>query len=424
MLMKERIKTIVAFLILAAITVAGFYLDVRDQSTDVYPNENTTIMLYGEVHGDKAYYDAEFTLWKGYYEDGCRDLFVELPYYSAEFLNLWMREETDEILDELYEDIQGTQSGNENYLNFIYRIKSECPETVFHGTDVGHQFETTGLRYIAYLTQQGLIASENYRLAQECIRQGKDYYKDDSDRDGISEAREAYMTSNFITAYERCGGKVMGIYGSYHTVLSNPQRMAGRLHETYGDAISGVNLGNYILQEKNKPYRFGLCFSGVIVLLMLFIPNIIWGVKGKPKGYETVVKRENKVLLTMERVGEAMVSCFLVIFPASDPHFLKLSSGGIQYRYKIIMWMAAMLLMILYDLYWIKYFKSERRLQDFYASFAGFPLAGASLPVIAVTLLGLYSGNLILLAASIILGIGHIGIHYSHRQEIALDEKI
>lgn len=197
----------------------------------------------------------------------------------------------------------------------------ECPETVFHGTDVGHQFETMGLRYIAYLTQQGLIDSENYRLAQECIRQGKDYYKDDSDRDGISEAREAYMTSNFITAYGRCSGKVMGIYGSYHTVLSNPQRMAGRLHETYGDAISGVNLGNYILQEKNKPYQFGLCFSGVIVLLMLFVPNIIWGVKGKPKGYETVVKRENKVLLTMERVGEAMVSCFLVIFPASDPLF-------------------------------------------------------------------------------------------------------
>jgi len=105
LLMKERIKTIVAFLILAAITVARFYLDVRDQSADVYPNENTRIMLYGEVHGDKAYYDAEFTLWKDYYEDGCRNLFVELPYYSAEFLNLWMREETDEILDELYEDI-------------------------------------------------------------------------------------------------------------------------------------------------------------------------------------------------------------------------------------------------------------------------------------------------------------------------------
>lgn len=54
----------------------------------------------------------------------------------------------------------------------------------------------------------------------------------------------------------------MGIYGSYHTVLSNRQRMAGRLQETYGDAISGVNLGSFILQEKHKPYRFGLCFSG------------------------------------------------------------------------------------------------------------------------------------------------------------------
>ena len=52
-----------------------------------------------------------------------------------------------------------------------------------------------------------------------------------------------------------------------------------------------------------------------------------------------------------------------------------------------------------------------------YSSFAGFPLAGATLPVIAVFLLGLYAGNLILTAAAVILGIGHIGIHYMHKKE-------
>ena len=53
-----------------------------------------------------------------------------------------------------------------------------------------------------------------------------------------------------------------------------------------------------------------------------------------------------------------------------------------------------------------------------YSSFAGFPVAGASLPVIAAFLLGLYSGNLIMIAVSIILGIGHIGIHLMHKKSI------
>ena len=49
-----------------------------------------------------------------------------------------------------------------------------------------------------------------------------------------------------------------------------------------------------------------------------------------------------------------------------------------------------------------------------YSSFAGFPLAGATLPVITVILLGLNAGNLIVIISGIILGIGHIGIHYMH----------
>lgn len=49
-------------------------------------------------------------------------------------------------------------------------------------------------------------------------------------------------------------------------------------------------------------------------------------------------------------------------------------------------------------------------MKDFYMSYMGFPVAGATLPVIACLLLGIYSGNAIVICASIILGIGHIGI--------------
>ncbi|MBP3758943.1 MAG: hypothetical protein J6I83_03765 [Firmicutes bacterium] len=46
------------------------------------------------------------------------------------------------------------------------------------------------------------------------------------------------------------------------------------------------------------------------------------------------------------------------------------------------------------------------------------PVAGATLPVIAVLLMAIYGRNLLLFAAGIILGIGHIGIHLQHRREV------
>ena len=46
------------------------------------------------------------------------------------------------------------------------------------------------------------------------------------------------------------------------------------------------------------------------------------------------------------------------------------------------------------------------------------PVAGATLPVLAFLLLGVYGKNIFLIFSSIILGIGHIGIHLNHRKEV------
>jgi len=45
-------------------------------------------------------------------------------------------------------------------------------------------------------------------------------------------------------------------------------------------------------------------------------------------------------------------------------------------------------------------------------------VAGATLPVLAFFLLGIYGKVIWMLAASVILGAGHIGIHLQHRKEI------
>ena len=50
---------------------------------------------------------------------------------------------------------------------FYRTIKEQCPETVFHGTDVGHQYDSTGARYQDYLEERGLADTEDYRLTLE-----------------------------------------------------------------------------------------------------------------------------------------------------------------------------------------------------------------------------------------------------------------
>ena len=46
----------------------------------------------------------------------------------------------------------------------------------------------------------------------------------------------------------------------------------------------------------------------------------------------------------------------------------------------------------------------------------GFP--GATLPVAAFFLLGVYGRNIPMLLSTVILGIGHIGIHLAHANEV------
>ena len=156
-------------------------------------------------------------------------------------------------------------------------------------------------------------------------------------------------------------------------------------------------------------FHFGFSYVGLIYLFMLFIPNIIW-TKNEPKDYEKYVQKENKFLQIMERIGEVLVCCCVLIF--SD---FKIRFNSMWCTWLLISFM----LMILYEVYWIKYFKSEKTMSDFYRSICGIPVAGATLPVCAFFLLGVYGRNAFLMVSTIILGIGHIGIHLSHYKEIS-----
>lgn len=154
--------------------------------------------------------------------------------------------------------------------------------------------------------------------------------------------------------------------------------------------------------------HFGFSYIGLLFLLMLMIPNIIWS-KNKPQNYEQYSKNENKYLLIFERVGEFSVTCLALIF--KDFNINEISARSLILA-------AAFIIMVLYEIYWIRYFKSNKTMKDMYSSLLGIPVAGATLPVTAFILLGVYGRNIFLITATVILGIGHIGIHLCHRKEI------
>ena len=154
--------------------------------------------------------------------------------------------------------------------------------------------------------------------------------------------------------------------------------------------------------------HFGFSYIGLIFLLMLFIPNLFWS-KHKPENYDKYVKNENKTLRIFEGAGQVLVTCIVFIFKDFN-----IKTGS----WWIIWLMLSFVFMVLYEIYWIKYFKSKKTMQDFYSSLLGIPVAGASLPVIAFLLLAVYGKSIPLLIAVVILGIGHIGIHINHKKEL------
>ena len=157
--------------------------------------------------------------------------------------------------------------------------------------------------------------------------------------------------------------------------------------------------------------RFGFSYIGALFLILLFLPNLLW-TQNLPQSY--TAKGENRILQGLERLGEILTCCCALIFSDYDPKGFSLWS----------LWlMGAFFLMALYELWWVRYFRSRKSLEDFYSSFLGIPLAGAVLPVVAFFLLGIYGKVVWMLLSAAVLAVGHIGIHLGHKKELLKNAK-
>lgn len=240
----QRITSALMSILFLAISLSVYAGTPTDTATS-RKNLSGQIYLYGEQHAEARILEKEADLWRDYYHDeGLRHLFIEAPYYTAEFLNLWMRSDNDDILEAVHDASKGTPAYNPYTKAFYQRIKRECPETVFHGTDVGHQYDTTGKQFLNYLRAHHLEDSEQYGIAQDVIEQGRYYY-------GHSNLayRENKLVENFVREFDALDGEsVMGIYGRAHTGIDEQDftysvpSMANQLHTIYGNAVHTEDL--------------------------------------------------------------------------------------------------------------------------------------------------------------------------------------
>ena len=235
--MKKLASLFAALALLLALAAPGAAAEAQPQTGRIY--------LYGETHADPA----------------CL-LFIEVPSYAAAFMNLWMKAEDDAILSRLFEDWEGAAMHSQDVWDFYKAIKERCPETVFHGFDVGHQYNTTGARYLIGLALTGQMGSADWDEAQRVIDQGKQYYQT-----GDNAYRENAMTENLTRAFEALpmGASVMVITGSAHSNLYAMDYytgavpcMANQLRQQYGAALVARNLSagiDYARAGETAPVR-------------------------------------------------------------------------------------------------------------------------------------------------------------------------
>lgn len=216
--------------------------------------DDPLIHLVGETHAEPAIIQKELEMWQTHYsQESYRHLFFELAYTQALLLNEWMKSDSDELLDKMFEDIQGTLFDTPEEKEFFKAIKATCPETIFHGTDVGHQFQSTGVWYLEHMKEQGLADSQEYRLCEESNSQGKEYYETNS-----NDVRENFMVENFIREYDSLaeGTKIMGVYGSAHIPFSK---------KAYGGKVDcmGKQLNDYYRKRFGRPVIFSDDISSI-----------------------------------------------------------------------------------------------------------------------------------------------------------------
>ena len=142
-------------------------------------------------------------------------------------------------------------------------------------------------------------------------------------------------------------------------------------------------------------YEF-LNIYGSIIIIILMIPNIIFALKCK-EGFQT--KWNHKVILTMEQIGRFGCIGFM-IFNIPGTYF-----GWIFEEAYILYFIVNGLLLFLYCLIWIIYFKKESLFKS---------LSISIIPSVLFLFDGIVTQSILLILAALLFAPSHILISYKN----------
>ena len=213
------------------------------------PPSTGRIFMYGEVHGVEAILAHTLDIWgEFYHEYGMRHMFLEAPFFTGYWLNLWMQAEDDTILYMLFEGWRGSAKYNPYQLDFYRRIKYDFPETIFHGVDVGHGSDHAGRRLLDYLIENDLTDTAAYTLTRENIAQFSNF----SRTRNHAMRSSVYMPYNFIREFDALGDQdIMMVAGAVHTYVGyflgqeGVPTLVAVLYARYGDQLHLFDLTRY-----------------------------------------------------------------------------------------------------------------------------------------------------------------------------------
>lgn len=152
--------------------------------------------------------------------------------------------------------------------------------------------------------------------------------------------------------------------------------------------------------------KIGFSYIGFIYVMLLMIPNVIWAIKDSNL-FNNI--KENKLLSFLEKTGQILIIIMLLTF-------LDFNLQELSFWY--IWLIMSSIFMIMYECWWIRYFKSKNKKQDFYSNFIGIPLPGAVLPIISFLFLGIYGKSIIFIIITIVFAISHIGLHINNKKNM------
>lgn len=137
---------------------------------------------------------------------------------------------------------------------------------------------------------------------------------------------------------------------------------------------------------------------GLIIVVLIMIPNIIYAIKFR----DTKNLCENKIMNILEQIGR-YASMFLMIFNIGITEF-----GFTSIEVFLVYMFGNVILLLLYWIIWILYFIKQNSWKS---------MALALIPTLIFLLCGITLGHILLIISAVIFGIGHIYVTYQNVKE-------